>query len=82
MLAVVGRVLQAVHAGVFKALGSPEAPGPGGFLTRRDWDVRAVLHEQRMQVGAQASAYAASLICACWESHGFVWIIAHLSCCC
>lgn len=49
MLAVVGRVLQAVHAGVFEAL---QPPGPGWRRqVKRDWDVRAVLHEQRMQVG-------------------------------
>ena len=53
MLAVVGRVLRAVHAGVFEALDAPGAPGPHGRLAWRDWDVRVVLQEQRMQVLAQ-----------------------------
>lgn len=52
MLATVLRVLRAVHEGAFAARAAPPSRGPDGRLIRRGWDVRHVLHEHRMQVGA------------------------------
>ena len=55
MLAVVLRVLRSVHGAVFAALAAPATTGPDRRLIRREWDVRHVLHEHRMQVGCRAS---------------------------